>query len=286
MSEPPQDDRWRTPDQPEQPPTGGPQQPTGPPSFEKRPDDPPPSPYAQPGQYPPGQFPPPGQPYPSQPQHGQPQGQYPPPGQFAQYPGQYQPPPPVLRPVRALGSVVVVLAAVVTGGELLSGLTGFGYSAYTWSAYDTLTSLTSLVWLASFVVTGIWLTRIRRNSELLAPTFHHKRRWGWAWAGWLVPVVSFWFPFQVVRDAVTASASAGDPAAPRPPRPPFALWWGTWLAGLALTNAASQQTTSDYLSSGSTIGPLHLLGALCLGASLYAWIKIVRTAVALQQAAG
>lgn len=275
MTEPPQDDRWRTPGDPQQPPAGEPRGRSGPPSFEKGPSAPPPfPPFPQPqGQYPPqNQYPP--------------ENHYPPQGQYPPYPGQYQPAPAVLRPVRALSTVVVVLAAVVTAGEVLGGLTGFAYSPSSWSAYDTVTSLTSFVWLASFIVTCLWLTRVRANSELLAPTFHHERRWGWAWAGWLVPVVSFWFPFQVVRDAVTASASAGDPAAPRPSRPPFALWWGTWLAGLMLTNAASQQTTSVFVADGSTIGSLHLLGAICLGVSFYAWMRIVRTAQALQQAAG
>ena len=268
MTDPSQDDRWGAPGGGQQPHAGDARTPSGPPSFEKRPSGPAPFPSS-----------PLPDPYPSQSQYP-PQSPYPPP-----YPGRY--PSAGLRPVGALSTAAVVLAAVVTGGELLSGLSGFAYSTGTlWTAYDTFTVVTSLAWLASFIVTGIWLTRVRRNAELLAPAFHHKRAWGWAWAGWVVPIVSLWFPFQVVRDAVTASASTGNPAASHSPRPPFGLWWGMWLAGMVLTNAASQQATVNVAAEGVTIGGLHLLGAVCLVVSLSAWIKIVRTARSLQQAAG
>lgn len=262
MTDPSQDDRWGAPGGGQQPRAGDAQTSSGPPSFDKGPSGPAPFPsYPFPGQYPP-------------------QSQYPPP-----YPDRY--PAAGLRPVGALSTAAVVLAAVVTGGELLSGLAGFAYSTDTlWTTYDTLTVVTSLAWLASFIVTGIWLTRVRRNAELLAPAFHHQRAWGWAWAGWVVPIVSLWFPFQVVRDAVTASASTANPAASHSPRPPFGLWWATWLAGTLLTNAAAQQPTVNAAAGGATIGGLHLLGAVCLVVSLWAWIKIVRTARSLQQAAG
>ncbi|MEZ0163723.1 DUF4328 domain-containing protein [Kineococcus sp. LSe6-4] len=273
MTDPSQDDRWDAAGGGQQPHAGDARPPSGPPSFDKGPSGPapfPPSPHPDP--------------HPSQSRYP-PQGQYPPQGRYPPYPDRYS--SAGLRPVGALSTAAVVLAAVVTGGELLSGLTGFGYSPDAlWTAYDTVTVVTGLAWLASFIVTGIWLTRVRRNAELLAPAFHHQRAWGWAWAGWVVPVVSLWFPFQVVRDAVTASASTANPAAPHSPRPAFGLWWGTWLAGMVLTNAAGQQPIVNAAAGGVTIGGLHLLGAVCLVVSLTAWIRIVRTARSLQQAAG
>jgi hypothetical protein len=37
-----------------------------------------------------------------------------------------------------------------------------------------------------------------------------KRSETWVWLGWIVPIVSFWLPFQVVRAIVDAQ----DPARP------------------------------------------------------------------------
>ncbi|WP_380162723.1 DUF4328 domain-containing protein [Kineococcus sp. R86509] len=188
-----------------------------------------------------------------------------------------------LRPIRAMGTAVVAVSTLVTAGELVGALTGFAYSSSAWRVYDT---ITSLAWLALFIVTGIWLTRLRRNADQLAPWFHHQRAWGWAWAGWLVPIVSLWFPFQVVRDAVTASASADTTSVAAASRPPFGLWWATWLVSTILGNLALQVSTVDTAADLRVVGGMSLLGSICLVVSLWAWIKIVRTGSALQSAAG
>lgn len=188
-----------------------------------------------------------------------------------------------LRPVRAMGTAVVAVSAVVTVGELLGGLTGVAYSGGAWTVYDT---ITSVAWLALFIVTGIWLTRLRRNADQLAPWFHHRRAWGWAWAGWVVPFVCAWFPFQVVRDAVTASASADTASAAAASRPPLGLWWATFLVSGILDNVAFEVSAVNSAADPTVIGGMHLLSNICFVVSLWAWIKIVRAGCALQSAAG
>jgi hypothetical protein len=42
-----------------------------------------------------------------------------------------------------------------------------------------------------WVVTCIWLGLVRRNAESITPDYAHQRRFGWLWAGWIVPVVNF-----------------------------------------------------------------------------------------------
>ncbi|MDP9094771.1 MAG: DUF4328 domain-containing protein [Actinomycetota bacterium] len=42
----------------------------------------------------------------------------------------------------------------------------------------------------------------------------------WAWLGFIVPVVSFWFPYQVAADCTPH----GDPA-----RRLVAWWWALWI---------------------------------------------------------
>ncbi|GAB3453648.1 DUF4328 domain-containing protein [Kineococcus endophyticus] len=187
-------------------------------------------------------------------------------------------PPPAgpLEPVGGLATAVLVLSAVVVAVDLLTALSSFG--ADPTSAFGVapeVFALSTVCWLATLVVTSVWLLRVRRNAERMSPFHHHVRSRGWAWAGWMVPVVCWWFPFQVVRDALTASAAA-HPG--RLPRPPLALWWGTWVASQALTS------TSSWVGGGvgPAAGTVQLLGVAVLGVALAAWVRVVRTATALQ----
>ncbi|MCI2240084.1 DUF4328 domain-containing protein [Paenibacillus sp. TRM 82003] len=212
------------------------------------------------------------------------------PDRSAQHPAPAHPPagPPHLRPVQGLGTAALALAVAVTAGEGITALAGFGHTpGAPLTPYDVLTALTSLVWLAAFVVTCLWLTRVRRNSELLAPSHHHARNPVWAWAGWFVPVVSFWFPYQVVRDALDASAAAATPHRDRVRRPPLAPWWAGWLVGQFAVSAAARRATAPLdPGEASATGLLHLLGFAGLVVSLVAWFRVVRAAGALQAAAG
>jgi hypothetical protein len=169
-----------------------------------------------------------------------------------------------------------VLSGVAAAADLVIALTAFG--ADPTSAFDATTEVSvlgSLCWLAALVVTSVWLLRVRRNAERMSPFHHHVRSRGWAWAGWIVPVVSWWFPFQVVRDALTASAAARPG---RLPRPPLALWWGTWVASQVVSNVGAWVTSGV----GPAAGAVQLLGVAVLGVALAAWIRVVRTATALQ----
>ncbi len=52
----------------------------------------------------------------------------------------------------------------------------------------------------ALVVTSVWLFRARQNVVSLRPEATQTRSPAWVVLGWLIPVVSLWFPFQVVRD--------------------------------------------------------------------------------------
>jgi hypothetical protein len=53
--------------------------------------------------------------------------------------------------------------------------------------------------------------------------------------GWVVPIVNFWFPKQIVDDIWHASSRV-----PSPPRGLFNAWWAAWLIGSWVTNVASR----------------------------------------------
>jgi hypothetical protein len=72
--------------------------------------------------------------------------------------------------------------------------------------------------LGAQVLFMIWLYRaavVARRAGLPA-----RREAMWAWLGFFVPVVNFWFPYQVAADAVPV----GDPARRR-----VGWWWTCWI---------------------------------------------------------
>jgi hypothetical protein len=130
--------------------------------------------------------------------------------------------------------------------------------------------------LVTYVVTCLWLWRVRANAEFLAPTQSHERRRGWVWGGWLVPVVAFWFPFQVVRDIVAATAdrSRGDSSFGRT----VGWWWGTWLTYLLSVQVTSWLLPWDGIPTASMARALFWVEALCAVACVVAlvfWIRII-----------
>lgn len=144
--------------------------------------------------------------------------------------------------------------------------------------YEVVDLVGLLVLLGGFVVTCLWLWRARVNVEVLSPTSPHARSRGWVWGGWLVPVVSLWFPFQVVRDVLRV----------RSHHPSFASrvgwWWGAFIVASVATGVESALVPTDLDSTG--VGELPAFAALSSVAWVVAgvlWIRVVR-AVAADQA--
>ncbi|MDT0570382.1 DUF4328 domain-containing protein [Streptomyces sp. DSM 3412] len=95
---------------------------------------------------------------------------------------------------------------------------------------DRLVGLTGsaqlLAYLATVVVFLIWFHRVRVNAEVFEPFGHRKKR-GWAIAGWIVPIVNLWFPRRIALDSWDASSPSTKPRS-------HALvnaWWTMWIIG-------------------------------------------------------
>lgn len=154
-----------------------------------------------------------------------------------------------------------------------------GRSAYDmWTPYELVDLVGFAVMLGTFVVTCLWLWRVRTNVEALSPRSPQARKRGWIWAGWFVPVVGLWFPYQVVRDALRVRSH--HPAAGSR----VGWWWGAflvvWTVSLIESNMVpwdeidtSLVTALPYLASASTV----LFVVAC---SL--WIRVVRAIAADQ----
>ncbi|EFQ83310.1 hypothetical protein HMPREF0063_11583 [Aeromicrobium marinum DSM 15272] len=199
--------------------------------------------------------------------------------------------PQVHRVPRRLGGPAT--AAIVAAGALT--LLGVLEAGFAWSAqaeyleaaregrpgFTVLTTydLLAVAWLpalvACFVTTGLWLHRARTNVEALHPHLSHARSAGWAWGGWVVPFVSLWFPYQVVRDV------SRDPASGRS-SPLIGWWWAAWLvfvvsdafAASLVGYGAPDPTTLQALGAAETWSAATAVVGFTL------WVLVVRDVTA------
>ena len=150
-------------------------------------------------------------------------------------------------------------------------------SAFT--AYDAVGMLITPVALAAYVVSCLWLYKSRVSAEGATPSFVHERGKVWAWLGWWVPVVSLWFPYQVVRDVRRATS----------PRPVGGIgwWWAAWLVGYSVGQSADKMSTRT--TEGMTeivsnlVVPLEVVSSIGLVVALVLWIRIIREVTAWQR---
>ncbi|MEH3034481.1 MAG: DUF4328 domain-containing protein [Aeromicrobium erythreum] len=134
------------------------------------------------------------------------------------------------------------------------------------SAFDWASDASSLALVLAFVATGLWLTEARRNVERLRPEVDQTRDAVWAWLGWIIPIVSLWFPYQVVRDVLRGRT--GAPA-------PFLVksWWVLFLV------ASTTSFTTDHHVDASSVEWMALdttVGAVATVVALGPWLLVVR----------
>jgi hypothetical protein len=122
-----------------------------------------------------------------------------------------------------------------------------------------------LVQLLLVAITGIvfirWLYRARQNADALGGHFQ-RHSLGWASGSWFCPVVSLWFPYQIVTDVLNEAQAAARQAGPGHPgfvpgRRGYALvrlWWVLLIAGWVLIDlwwSISRQAAAEPFSGAS-----------------------------------
>lgn len=150
-------------------------------------------------------------------------------------------------------------------------------SAFT--AYDMVGLLISPIALATYIVSCLWLYRSRVSAAGATPSLVHERSKIWAWLGWWVPVVSLWFPYQVVRDVRRATSPRAVNG--------IGWWWAAWLVAyfvgqtadrtLSRTSAALTETASNVVVPLETVSSIGMVVALVL------WIRIIREVTGWQR---
>jgi len=145
----------------------------------------------------------------------------------------------------------------------VTGLLVANHTDTAFIAYNVLVALSFLVGIATFVLVGCWLGLARRNADRIAPD---QQRWskGWVWLSWIVPIVSLWYPKQVVDDVWRSTVR--DPVQPR-----TEWWWGTFIAAVALT----WLSPIVIPSMGWVVSWVLVAGMTTVAAAF--WIPVVQT---------
>ncbi len=146
------------------------------------------------------------------------------------------------------------------------------------TAYDFFKVAFMLASLIALVVTCTWLGQIRANVEVARPGFQHRHSALWVWLGWWVPIVSFWFPYQIVRDLRTASLLTK--------RFDFSLlsWWWGWIGWLSLWGLSYELVPATGLADVGAVAALPLFEALATVAAVIAYREWIRLIVQLTAA--
>jgi len=141
---------------------------------------------------------------------------------------------------------------------------------------DTRQQAIGVVVFIIYVVTGItflvWIHRANRNARALGAE-DMRFTPGWAVAWYFVPIMSFWKPFQAMREIWQASAEPGNWRAVQAPAL-LGWWWALYLGNQILNQAAyhlsdkidsvdSALTASFVMTASSISGmPLDVVGIL------------------------
>jgi hypothetical protein len=182
-------------------------------------------------------------------------------------------PGPEFLPLGGLANILTVLLAVVVAfiwARLAIQLLSPGSVHYfTDFQLDNAVDITIFGLSILFVV---WFYRARINAERHG--YPQRRARGWAFWGWIIPIINLWFPFQIMGDIWRA----GLPAEQRRKTAWLpALWWTCWLLSeLGIFDAGEKSVNSGsvpHIAANTNAASLCFLAVA--GAMLIAIIRTV-----------
>jgi hypothetical protein len=197
-------------------------------------------------------------------------------------------------PARGLMITAIVVAVVFTAHQVIeAGLAWHAQGEYmdaadngvmgydVWTPYDLFAIPLFPLLIAMYVITCLWLYKVRTNYEALYPGSHQARSKGWVWGGWVCPIVSLWFPFQVVRGV------ARDPRDQWETNAKLGWWWAMWLISLLTSQIGSSLVPLDELdkSAVSALGTVETINAAFVVAAFVLWVLTIRQISRLQDRA-
>ncbi|MEU0314454.1 DUF4328 domain-containing protein [Nocardioides sp. NPDC006273] len=145
-------------------------------------------------------------------------------------------------------------------------------SMLAWDNYYWVDPLRLVLMLATLVVVSRW---IQRSSDVAEAPYVSDL----TWAAWVVPIVNFWRPYQLVRGLFTASTGRQSWILP--------AWWSAWIARFLLSTYIQVDVDLVYGSpgverAGSTLIFGHTAMVILTSVGLLLWIQIIRSITATQ----
>ncbi|GHE44346.1 hypothetical protein GCM10017673_53190 [Streptosporangium violaceochromogenes] len=174
----------------------------------------------------------------------------------------FLPPPRPLRPVRGMAVAVLVTLGVAVLAQVVwllaepaffAKLIAIAEESGTEGAFALVALVPFAVLLPAQFVAAVafvlWLIRVRLNAESLSRVPH---RWSKIFIvlGWLLPVVNWWIPKQIVDDVWVFSwpdGTGGGPTVRRGRSPLIWAWWMSWLLAFWVLPVASRALASDEI---------------------------------------
>ncbi|HZG03991.1 MAG TPA: DUF4328 domain-containing protein [Streptomyces sp.] len=148
---------------------------------------------------------------------------------------------------------------------------------------DVMAALTTLFSLPVVVLWLVWFWRVRMNAEAFAPG---GVRYDPAWAilSWLVPVVWFFMPKQIINDICDRSDPGASPAGWYGPRQSSNRgllngWWTLWLIGMVgglLFSWENWYEATSVEDAEGTVALAILLDLLAVPSTVLAILVVLR----------
>lgn len=174
-------------------------------------------------------------------------------------------------PLRGLATILMLLLGIIISAILARlAVQMFGLASAHWQHV----LIIRLDKVADYTVFGLiipflmWFYRSRINAE--GHGYRQRRARGWAFWGWIIPIVSLWIPFQVMGD-VWRAGRPDDQRRKTAWLPAF--WWLGWLLSGLSFGVRTHPSRLDPQVTASTPDGLLLVVAIT-GLLL---IAIVRT---------
>jgi len=167
---------------------------------------------------------------------------------------------------------IVALASIPSAQTYRDQLASGAAADQIVTAYDAMAVIIPITMISSWVITSRWLKQLHVTATAANPNAI-RLKLPWVFWSWIVPVVSLWFPKQIIEDLLKAN---GEDDAKSLIGKDSLTWWLTWV-GFALVNNIGIVSTFNAPADYIPIRPeLELAGACLLTGAYLVWIRIVK----------